>query len=368
MFNVYQGLWNSVITPKLFMDARVGLNTILFPTYLNGSDESLTDSVTSIVTRNYTSNTVRHRPRFQANATFQYYVDKALGGRHEFKWGIDQTHSAGSVETTRFNNVADTYNSTTGQGVSVTLYGTPIDTATTLNDTALFVQDSYSLNRLTVTAGLRYEHLNGYEPAQSSPATPWTAAGIPEFASNLITRSISQIPVVTWNNAGPRLSVAYDLMGDGRTALKGSAARYYYIIPTTGTPLDSLNPTATFQVTYNWNDLNHDLHFQPGEQVESTAVVTSGTTTSVDPNLRRPYTNEYTAGLDRDLGSNVKLSIDYTDRQEKYPLATVNPAQPFSTTPTSATDPTSGLTYYYYQRTAATNLTEVTNDPTSVQT
>ena len=72
VFNVYQALWNSIITPRLFMDARVGYNTILFPTYLNGHDESLTDSVTGIITRNNTANTVRHRPRLQANATFQY--------------------------------------------------------------------------------------------------------------------------------------------------------------------------------------------------------------------------------------------------------------------------------------------------------
>ncbi len=128
VFNVYQGLWNSIITPHLFMDARLGYNTILFPTYLNGHDESLTDTVTGIVTRNYTANTVRHRPRLQANATFQYYVDEALGGRHEFKWGIDQTHAAGSVETTRFGDVTETWNSTTNQGTAVTLYATPFDT------------------------------------------------------------------------------------------------------------------------------------------------------------------------------------------------------------------------------------------------
>jgi hypothetical protein len=366
VFNVYQGLWNSIITPHLFMDARVGYNTILFPTYINGTDESLVDSVTGIVTRNYNGgNVVRHRPRLQANATFQYYVDHALGGRHEFKWGIDQTHSSGSVETTRTNNVTDTYNSTTGAGVSATLYGTPIDTATTLNDTALFIQDSYSLKRLTVTAGVRYEHLNAYLPAQSSPPSPWTGI-IPEFAN--IPRSLARMPVVNWNNTGPRVSAAYDLTGDGRTALKGSAARYYYIIPITGTPLDSVNPTATYQVTYNWNDLNHDLHFQPGEQVASSAVVTSGTTTSISPNYQRPYTNEYALGFDRDLGSGVKLSVDYTYRQEKMPQATYNPAAPFSTTPTTAVDLTSGITYQYFDRTAATNLTVVSNDPTSVQT
>src|SRR5262249_48557173 len=178
-----------------------------------------------------------------ANATFQYYLDQALGGRHEFKWGFDQTHAAGTVETTRFNDLTETWNSTTGQGVAVTLFATPFDTATTLNDTALYAQDSYSVKRLTVTGGVRFEHLNGYLPAQSSPATRWAALGIPEFQN--VPRTLSQTNVVTWNNAGPRVSAAYDVMGDGRTALKGSAARYYYIIPTTGTPLDSVNPNAT---------------------------------------------------------------------------------------------------------------------------
>ncbi len=115
------------------------------------------------------------------------------------------------------------------------------------------------------------------------------------------------------------------MTGDGRTALRGSAARYYYILPTTGTPLDSVNPNSTYQVTYNWNDINHDLHFQPGEQIESSAGVTSGTTTTVSPSYRRPYTNEYTAGLDRDLGQALKLSVNYTYRQEKYPQADTEP-------------------------------------------
>jgi hypothetical protein len=374
VFNVYQGLWNAIISPRLFMDARIGYNTILFPTYLVGNDESLTDTVTGIITRNNTANTVRHRPRLQANATFQYYLDQALGGRHEFKWGVDQTHAAGTVETTRFNDLTETYNSTTNTSTAVTLYATPFDTATVLNDTALFVQDSYAIKRLTVTGGIRYEHLHGYLPAQSSPATRWTALGIPEFAN--VPRNLAQTDVVTWNNTGPRLSAAYDVTGDGRTAVRGSAARYYYILPTTGTPLDVVNPNFTYQATYNWNDANHDLHFQPGEQVESSAVVTSGTTTTVASNYRRPYTNEYTAGLDRDLGSAVKLSVNYTYRQERYPQATLNPAAPFSTTPKTAVDAgpdgilgtADDSTYQYFDRVAATNLTVVTNDPTSKQT
>src|SRR5262249_1671063 len=135
----------------------------------------------------------------------------------------------------------------------------------------------------------------------------------------------------------------------------------------TGTPLDSVNPNATYQATYNWNDANHDLHFQPGEQVEPTAVVTSGTTTTVSPGYRRPYTDEYALGFDREVGPAFKLSVDYTYRREKYLQATYNPAFPFSRTLTIAPDPNGG-TYQYYDRLVGTNLTVVTNDPPLLQT
>ena len=234
------------------------------------------------------------------------------------------------------------------------------------------MQDSYSVKRLTVTAGVRWEYLNAYLPAQSSPATRWTALGIAAFQN--VPRALGETGVVTWKNAGPRLSAAYDVMGDGKTALKGSAARYYYVIPTTGTPLDVVNPNFTYQAQYVWNDANRDLIFQPGEQT-GTPVVTSGTTTTVDPGYRRPYTDEYTGGIDRDLGQGLKLSVFVTYRREKYPTATFNPAFPFATTTTSRVDTgADGVagtaddgTLQYYNRLSATNLTVVTNDPTVLQ-
>lgn len=364
VFNVYQALWNTILSSHFFVDARLGYNTILFPTYLNGNAQSLTDNATNNITGNFTANTVRHRPRLQANATAQYYVDHALGGRHEFKFGFDSTHAAGTVETTRFDDLTANWNSQTNQAVSVTLYATPFDTATTVDDTALFIQDSYSVNRLTVTGGIRYEHLHGFLPDQSSPPTRWTALGIPAFQN--VPRSLSKTDVVTWNTGGPRLSVSYDLTGDARTALKGSAARYYYIISTTGTPLDSLNPNSTYQATYGWNDANHDLIFQPGEQVGS-PVITSGTTTSVDPNFQRPYTDEYTLGVDRDMGKALKLSAVYTYRRDRYQQGTINASGAFANTLTTRADPDGG-TYQFYDRTSSGNQVVVTNDPTSVQT
>ena len=93
VFDVYQVLWNSVVTNNFFVDARLGLNKIFFPTYLNGNDQTLLDAATNIRTRNYISGTERWRDRYQANATAQYYLDEFAGGRHELKFGFDHAHA-----------------------------------------------------------------------------------------------------------------------------------------------------------------------------------------------------------------------------------------------------------------------------------
>ena len=72
VFNVYQGLWNSIITSRMFMDARVSYNTIFFPLYFNGTDQTLSDLTTGILLRNANTEVVQRRPRLQASATFQY--------------------------------------------------------------------------------------------------------------------------------------------------------------------------------------------------------------------------------------------------------------------------------------------------------
>src|SRR3954447_6545881 len=215
VFDLVQGLWNSVIGKNLFVDARLGLNKILFPTYFNGgANQSITDNATGIIYGNNPNQVVRHRDRYQANATGQYYVDQALGGRHEFKFGFDYTHAVERNETTRPDNVQLTYTSAGGGFTpqNVTLYATPQNDARALNVLALFAQDSYSVKRLTVTGGLRLEQLEGYLPAQSSPASPFAAANIGGFAAQ--PREYPEVrDVVKWNTAGPRGQVVYDLMG-----------------------------------------------------------------------------------------------------------------------------------------------------------
>jgi Carboxypeptidase regulatory-like domain/TonB-dependent Receptor Plug Domain len=381
-FHIAQGLWNSVISTNLFLDARLAINKILFPTYQNGGNQqSTTDNATGIVYGNFPTNTIRHRDRDQANANLNYFIDQALGMRHELKFGFDYAHAVTANENTRVDNVTTTYSSATGVFVpsNVTLYATPQNDKSALNVLALFAQDNISVKRLTVTGGLRFEQLEGYLPAQSSPPSPFAAAGIGGFAA--VPRDFAEVRnVVKWNNVGPRVSAVYDVTGDGKTAAKASAARYYYILSTGGGGVSNVNPNANYSETYGWNDANGDHRAQIGEQtgtpVVSAVVVNGQIATSIDPNFSRPYTNEFSFGLDREVMPNTKLSAVYTYRQEKNLQASLNPDNPYASTLTSAVDPgpdgvvgtADDSTYGYYARTSPANKTVITNDTNYLQT
>jgi len=359
VFDVYQVLWNSVLSNNFFIDARLGLNKIFFPTYLNGNDQTLLDATTGIRTRNFTAGTERWRDRYQGNATAQYYLDEFAGGRHEFKFGFDQAHSPVENRVSRFDDVELTYASATGRSQIVTLFATPFYSKSAVDVTALYAQDSYSVKRLTLTAGLRWERLEGYLPEQSSPPS--------QFFPELNRTFPEQRDIVEWYTTGPRLSAAYDLFGDGQTAVKFGAGRYYYIIPSGGGVLDTVNPNGNYSQQYTWNDLNGDLRYQPGEQ-SGTPIISqvNVSTVSFDPDYRRPYTDEYTGGVDHELLPSVRLSAIYTYRREKNPQASSNPANPYdtflTTRPDSGRDGVFGTaddgTFQFYNRnSAATSCT-----------
>lgn len=370
VFDIYQLLWNSVVTQKFFVDARVGLNRIFFPTYLNGTDQTLLDTATNIRTRNAATGAERWRDRYQVNTTGQYYVDQLVGGRHEFKAGVDYSHMPVEQRDVRFGDVDLSYNSTTGLAQNVTLFATPVYSKTALDVLSLYAQDSASWKRLTVTAGIRWEHLNGYLPEQSSPASAF-------FPS--LPRTFAEIPdVVDWKTWGPRISAAYDLTGNGRTALKLAAGRYYYMIASGGGILGGFNPNGNYSEQYTWTDLNGDRRFQPGEQTGTPVISRVDTSTvSRDPDYKRPYTDEFTGGVDHELFANFRLSVTGTHRVEQDFQATSNPANPYDTFLTSRADlgrdgvagTADDSTFQFYNRTStAVNRTFFTNDPTYRQT
>jgi hypothetical protein len=131
---------------------------------------------------------------------------------------------------------------------TVLIRNTPITTfGERLNyDVGVYVQDTWTLRRLTVTAGLRYEWLNAQVEPADSPAGRFVPARHFDAIKNL----------PDWHDPAPRFSMVYDVFGNAKTALKYSLNRYNQS-RTTGIAAN-YNPLISQTATLRWTDVNHD--------------------------------------------------------------------------------------------------------------
>lgn len=133
---------------------------------------------------------------------------------------------------------------------AITQFATPYVLRNRVNpDLGVFIQHQWTIDRMTLNTGLRYEHFSGYVLEQVAPANRF----IPE-------RSFDRVDgLPKWRDINPRAGVVYDLFGNSRTALKFSIGRF---VSREGTGIaNALNPivTSVNNVTRTWNDVNQDF-------------------------------------------------------------------------------------------------------------
>ena len=100
---------------------------------------------------------------------------------------------------------------------SVTAYNTPRWWQGRLNsDVGVYIQDSWTIKRLTLNPGLRWEYLNGQNTS--------TISGAGRFVPERRTPVMENVP--NWKDFAPRFGAVYDLFGNAKTALKMTFSRY----------------------------------------------------------------------------------------------------------------------------------------------
>ncbi|HUL72937.1 MAG TPA: carboxypeptidase regulatory-like domain-containing protein [Vicinamibacterales bacterium] len=365
--NTAQILWNWVVSDKLFANTNLSYNNVHFPLNQKTGQQPITDSSTNILYRNATSQPIMFRRRIQFTTNWQYFVPQMLGGRHEFKVGYDNAYTPEDVETDRVDNVTETGTVNAANVMvpsQVTVYNTPLFVKRAVNNTAIYGQDSYSIGRLNVIAGVRWERVNGSLPDQTHPSSQYFPTGMVINGLNVKINATGQtltsytVPDTfaavnnspLWKNWAPRVSGIYDLTGEGKTVLKASWGEYYDQIGT-GTP--GPNPNGTISQTYNWSD-NGDAIFQPGNATWNGTQYVGGEfgalrSTSIpnpnpfDPTLLRTYRVETTVGIDKELWAGVRGSATYIHRRDRNPQGTVDTggvdSWPTAYTPVTLNDP-----------------------------
>ncbi|HJZ77395.1 MAG TPA: TonB-dependent receptor [Vicinamibacterales bacterium] len=295
-------------------------------------------------------------PRMDTNSArmFTYAGNVSyVTGSHNLKVGT-QVRTGWSQElfTIRGDILQITSN---GVANSVRLVNTPSGHKEEGVNGAIYVQDAWRLGRVTLNPGLRYERFVMSIPAQSAAAGTWVPAR--DFTA--------QDDIVNWNTVSPRFGVAWDMTGDGRTALKGGVSRYDRLEGITIIqPLNQRN--IAFQVC-PWSDANNDLTAQLSEIAMPRCTGSlQPSLGNVDPGLKRPHQWEYTAMVQRQVGASTSVSVGYYGRQFADLYTTVNAAVPPSAyTPVSITNPLTNQPMTVYNQDPATR-TSVRNVVTTI--
>ena len=127
---------------------------------------------------------------------------------------------------------------------SVDVWNTPLDAPGIVDyDAAFFLQDTWTIKRLTVNPGVRIEWFSAGMRAASAPSGRF----VPERFFP------EERGLLKWGpDYAPRFAVAYDLFGNGRTAIKGNYSKYHRQYD--ADPAAAYSPIGIISERRNWLD------------------------------------------------------------------------------------------------------------------
>jgi outer membrane receptor protein involved in Fe transport len=205
---------------------------------------------------------------------------------------------------------------------------------------ATYFNDSWKVKpRLTLNLGVRYEYYGTQHNAnQALDSNFYFGSGANRFeqiANGQIQlaqdSSIGKLWATDKNNFAPRVGIAWDVFGDGKTSLRGGYGMAY----------ERNFGNVTFNVIQNPPN-NATIQFNAGSDVPTIPITldnlgplagsgvdkafTRVSLRAVDPNIVNAYAHFWSAAFERQMGANTVASIEYSGSAGRnlYSIANIN--------------------------------------------
>ena len=284
---------------------------------------------------------------YGADNVFAWFLP-GKGGDHDMKFGVNYLYSKLRTENYGTQNGEFDFNSdlpfdpanprTYPERFSIRVPG-GVDFWMNGHFVGMFAQDRWKIrDNFTATIGVRYDL--EFLPTPNGE-NPLFAGLSEEYPKDL-------------NNISPRLGFAWSLDEQGRSALRGGFGTFYqrtsytfltgmfsngrfsdsFLVqfPTNGPDLGPRNgrlPTDPMLV--NGPVVNHglvDAAFPPGTRVRN-----GGTVLFDNPDRRNAFARQYSLGYERQVGTNMGVSIDFirSEQRDQYVTKELNPLTRAST-------------------------------------
>ena len=181
---------------------------------------------------------------------------------------------------------------------------------------SLYAQDRWAPTaKLTITAGLRFGHQRAYY--EEGVRNPVLGDVFPQ-------QTVPERTLLSRSNVAPRLGLAYDLFGGGKTAVKAFYGRYYAIYANNFT---SLNPGGANYRTYQFLDPNGNGVYDGRQELGTLLSSRGGSSTTIDPNLKQPYGDEFSGSIEHQFWGESSARAIYVHKISRNIFGVVNTAR-----------------------------------------
>jgi hypothetical protein len=332
---VWKGEWNGTLSDKLYLEARFGDFGYYDSRTANSDEDYFWRDSTALRMVGATAQSQNDRDRKQLTGAATYFVDSALGSHTirvggeiylESQWGGREQNVGGFIE----HIYDDGESSEVVFGIPTALSVSGLKASDNgdllvvnkLDQQDIFVNDTWSLGRLTLNLGARWDRYRGWMPEQRQIAFSNGPVTVPE-------RVFPEQTFYTWNSLGPRAGITYDIGGDGRTVVKASYGLFWHN-PGPGVSADANPNQNNKSVTYDWNDRNGDRRYQLGEEIGAPTETTLAGDVQLDPNVKQPYSHDVTLYLERQIAPTLGARVGFVYKTEDDLIDSFNIGRPAS--------------------------------------
>lgn len=342
-------VWNlnytHIFGPKTFLDVKIGG----YWGYYYLEPESGRDAIAYYDEKGYnTGNSpwwyMANRFRNQINAHLSHYADNFIKGSHDFKFGVEiekdwnqslYGYTGGGDPKTGLPKHAWIY--TYGGEPYMAYQWDGYDQHVSLSRYTLFAQDSWTVSkRLTVNAGVRYDIFRGAIVDTMEPFSSLFPKSEKYWLEPAPGKPKELGTVYKPTGLAPRIGFSFDIFGDRKTVLKAHYGHYY----------EALFAATIMQMDPRYHD--YHIYWWSGSKwvLEATDPL-SENKFRIDPDIKHPYMEEITAGIEREIFKNASVGITFIQRNYKN---MIGPVTTGTFVPKTGTDPLTGKTFTAYNQ------------------